>query len=770
MSLIAGLVAVAMSQPPADFLSAPAGPTLTSVNRVAAAADVDVVVAANLRGRRSPSLVGARDVETAFEHLLRPAGARAVRLGDRLYRIEPAPVVSRADAGRPEAVLEPAPTVVEEVIVTATVPRGALDGANGRSTVPSAGLERFRGVAGSEALSDLAATVDSTRQGPGRNKLFVRGVADSAFNGPLQATVGQYLGDLRLNYGSPDPDLYLVDMQRIEIFEGPQGSRFGAGSIGGVVRLHPRPPSVQERTWEAAGGASFTSGGAPGNDLSLVVNQPVGEAAALRLVAYGGREGGFIKNPVRGVDNADAVDTAGLRLAGRLLHGGWTIDGLLLTQKISGADAQTVAIDETGPLKRKAIAEPYDSTMQLAGVSAHHRSGASRFTLSAGLSRQVLDESFDATAPDGQTPALVERRQKVSALSVEARLEWDGAGLWSFNGGGALAVGRAEAVRRRQNTAPMALASGDRLERDFAEGALFGEGVAALSPTLDMAIGGRLSIARGEHGAEFIRQGAQLVASDERRDEAFFNPTAAVRWNPEGGPSLFLRFERGVRPGSVSENRGDLERHRADRVTLLEAGLRTRGRSSWTAEASIGWLDWRDVQADVITHGGDLVVGNVGDGEVRFLQAKGVWSPHAALDLSGSVFLNDSHLRSTWPSVSGVGDGDIPNVARTGAQLSAAYDLGSIAGWSAGLSADLRYIGPSRPGLGPGLDVVQGGYWRADLQARWGDDRGAVVLRISNPMDAWAIRYGVGSPYQLSSPQGAPLRPLTLRLGFEAAF
>ena len=769
--ILAVALAAVVSQPqPPGAHEYPAGPTLASVNRAAAAAGVDVVVAVDLRGRRSPAVAHVSDVEAVFDRLLRPVGARAVRVADRMYRIEvaPAPASRRDTQGFRGPDL--APTVLDEVIVTATVPRGGLEGANGRSVMSASVLERFSGVAGSEALSDLTATVDSTRQGTGRNKLFVRGIADSAFNGPLQATVGQYLGDLRLNYGTPDPDLSLIDMQGVEIFEGPQSSRFGAGSIGGVVRLHPRPANLQDRGQSLAGGLSMTPGGGLGKDLALTLNEPIGTRAAVRLVAYGRREGGILENPVRGVNDADFTDTAGFRLSTRALYGGWTIDGLILHQKISAADAQTVAISESEPVKYKALAEPYDSTLLLAGVTAHHRAGASRVTLSAGVSRQVLDESFDASEPGTAMPILADRRQEVSALSLEARLEWVSGGMLTLNGGAALAVGQAETVRSRRTVDVRDVMAADMLVRDFAEGALFGEVVAAVTPKLDVAFGGRVSVAQGEHGARQIKGGAQLLFADASRSEAFFSPTAALRWTPGRGPAVFLRLDRGARPGSVSEDAGDLERRRADRVTLLEGGLRTGQASSWTAEASIGWMDWRDVQADIITPGGNLVTSNVGDGEVRFIQAKAAWSPTPTLDLTGSLFLNDSHLTFEGPHVIGVSGGDIPNVARKGAQFGAAYDLGSIAGWPASLSADFRYVGKSRPGLGPGLDVIQGGYWRADLQARWGDEHRAVVLRVSNPMDAWAIRYGVGSPYQLHDPQGAPLRPLTLRLGFEASF
>ncbi|RYD87387.1 MAG: hypothetical protein EOP50_20835, partial [Sphingobacteriales bacterium] len=66
--------------------------------------------------------------------------------------------------------------------------------------------------------------------------------------------------------------------------------------------------------------------------------------------------------------------------------------------------------------------------------------------------------------------------------------------------------------------------------------------------------------------------------------------------------TLFGRFEQSVRPAGVSEAGGAFERYQGDRVTLLELGARSR--ESWkglSGEASIGWMDWRDVQADIVT-------------------------------------------------------------------------------------------------------------------------------------------------------------------------
>lgn len=768
------LLVAALVAPPQDAraFDVPAGPAVAAVNRLAAQAEVDVAVQADLTRLRTPAVRGRMTAAEAFERLLAPVGARAVPLSDRLYRIERAPRRAARVAAVPPRPAPPIqPTDLGEVVVTAPVSRGGLGEANGRSSIDLEALARVRGANAAEALADLSASVDSTRQGPGRNKLFVRGVADSAFNGPLQATVGQYLGDLRLNYGSPDPDLVLVDIQRLEVFEGPQSTRFGSGSIGGVVRFHPTPPQLGVESLDMSAAAAVTEGGGPGGDAAMTVNRGLGQDAALRLSTYGRREGGFLSNPRTGGRHEDATDVLSARAAGRLVRGGWTLDAVGLAQRIASDDAQTVSLAAGGPTKTRAAAEPYRSALALAGLSATRPLASGKVTAAASLSRQVLDERFDAT-PQGEVDAeVVDRRQSVTALSLEARLEWDGGGFWSFNGGGALALGRTRSDRIRHPAREPEPVSGAALSRRFAESAIFFESIAAPTSSLSLALGGRLSLGYGSH--EIRPLGPEGVVADHpsRSAELTLSPTAALRWMPDDRVMVFARFERGVRPGTVAETRGAVETLRGDRVSLVEAGARAASPSdAWTLQASAGWLDWRDIQADLITQGGDLVTANAGDGEVLFLQVRAAWRPTAALSLSGGLFLNESTITLDGPNTIGVAEGPIPNVAGEGAQLSFGYDAGRLLGLPLGLAADFRYVGRSRPGLGPGLDVLQGGYWRSELSARWGGERAAIVARLSNPQNDWAIRYGVGSPYQLSDPQGAPLRPLTLRLGFEASF
>lgn len=735
--------------------------------RLADQADIDVVIAADLSGRRSRGLTGRMTPSLALDRLVRPLGARAVRIGPRTWRIEAAPASSARRPPTPPPP-PPGPVRLSEVVVTAPAPRGGLQGGPGQTLADPDALDRASmSLAGAAAVSDLSASVDSTRQGPGRNKLFVRGVADSAFNGPLQATVGQYLGDMRLTYGSPDPDLLLVDIRRIEVFEGPQSARFASGSIGGVVRIEPRPAALEDTSLAIAAGASATSGGKAGADAALVFNTPLGSAAAARVVAYLRHDGGFVDNTLLGDEDVDGVEIAGARGTLRAAAGPWTIDVTAAAQGISSEDASSVAA-RAEKAKTRRIAEPYESDFALGGMTASRRFDRAHFTWASSLSWQALEERFDASAPDGLKPAWVDRRQTVRAFSSEARMESDDSGRWWWNGGVATAFGETRSDRSRwESEAPVHRLN---LRRRFAEAVVFGEAVTRPAPDWQVALGGRLAVAGAHHEV----QASSLNTRDDTPPdsvEVFVAPSLSVVWTRPQGGELFGRVEQGVRPGSVSEANGRFERYSADRVTLLELGARTprRANAPW-GELSIGWLDWRDIQADVATQGGELVTGNIGDGVVHFAQARLAWSPDDRLSLSGSVFLNDGQVSLDGVNIIGVSGGDIPGVARSGAQFSLSYEAGPIGGAWLQLGADLRYVGRSRPGLGPGLDVPQGDYIDADLSARLGDDQRGISLTISNPFDVSAIRYGVGSPYQLSEPQGVPLRPFSLRLGFEAAF
>lgn len=759
MVLVAAVLGTLAEPQQIAQLNVPAGPMAQALNRLAAQADVDVVLAADLGRRRSAAVSGALAPEVALQRMVAGQGARVVRVGAREYRIVAEPRL------QPIAFAPPAAVELSEVIVTAPAVRGAMDEVSGKVPTAVDLINPTGAPLGGEALADASAAVDSTRQGAGRNKLFVRGVADSGFSGVLQSTVGQYFGDLRLGYGSPDPDIALVDIRQIDVFEGPQGSRFGSGSIGGVLRLSPEPPDPARASGRLVAGGALTDGGAVGGDLALVGNRPLGYASAVRLVAYARSDGGFIDNPVRDATDIDRVNVLGGRLALRTRLDAWTIDALALHQQTAGQDAQSVS--DAGVLEKATPgAEPYRNAVTLIGVSGSRRLGQARLTSTFGLSRQIVRERFDIVDYMTLSPARLDRRQEALTLSSETLLEAPLRPRLAWNGGVSIAWTEAEAERAQNNAEGAAEWPFVKRRRSEGEAALFGETVFTPRGDLRFSAGGRLSAVRAS--SSLLAPLWAIRDDGGRKVEFVATPSFGASWR-RGAVTVFARYEEAERPGGVTETAKGVVVYQSDRVKLAEAGARWRGPSG-SLKLSAGRLNWRDIQADVLTPGGELTVRNAGDGVIRFVDLKAAWTLGDDVSVSGGVFVNDSRLSVDNFLVVGVAEGRLPNVARAGGNLAAVYEPGAIVRWPLRLTGNLRYVGQSRLGLQAPMDIDQGGYVRTEVTVRLGDDARAAALSVSNPFNVSATRFGLSSPYSLLDPQVAPLRPLTVRLGFDATF
>ena len=215
---------------------------------------------------------GRMSVDEAIRQMLDGTGARAVRVSATSWRIEKQAAPRSARRAPPPPVVPAAAPPPEappyEFIVTATKADLPYSRFAGVVTRMDGDDLAFGGERGTESILSRMATVSSTHLGSGRNKLFIRGIADSSFTGPTQATVGQYFGDIRLSYNAPDPDLRLYDIDSVEVLEGPQGTLYGAGSLGGIIRVVPRAPDGREASVQAIAGLTATQHGEPGGDIA----------------------------------------------------------------------------------------------------------------------------------------------------------------------------------------------------------------------------------------------------------------------------------------------------------------------------------------------------------------------------------------------------------------------------------------------------------------------------------------------------------------------
>ena len=199
-----------------------------------------------------PAVRGTMTAEEALRQMLRGSRATYIEIDDRTFRILRRPARPPAAPQRPP---RPAAFARQPAAADRATGRSCVTGheapvrlasyAGGAEIVDGRDAELLlMGLRGSDALVSRLPVVTSTHLGAGRNKLFIRGIADSSFSGPIQATTGQYLGETRLNYNAPDPDLRLYDIDRIEVLQGPQGTLYGAGSLGGIIRILPNAPDA----------------------------------------------------------------------------------------------------------------------------------------------------------------------------------------------------------------------------------------------------------------------------------------------------------------------------------------------------------------------------------------------------------------------------------------------------------------------------------------------------------------------------------------------
>ncbi len=288
----------------------PSQPYAEALLDLAQQANVTLIGAAACPGASRSAVVGTMTLEEALSRLL--AGARCEWRLVAAGAVEITPL-RQAAAARP---VPPAPpTTVGELLVTATKRvRDPRDLAVGVTAIPRRRLNETGASDPSDAAAQMAGVL-TTNLGPGRNKLLLRGLSDGVFTGRARSTVATYLDDIPVNYNAPDPDLRLVDVERVEVARGPQGALYGAGAMSGVYRIVTRRPDLGQWSAEARATGATTTGGGPSGALEGYVNIPLGdELAGLRLSAYHEVQGGYLDDIVQNRSNVDRTERQGGRV------------------------------------------------------------------------------------------------------------------------------------------------------------------------------------------------------------------------------------------------------------------------------------------------------------------------------------------------------------------------------------------------------------------------------------------------------------------------
>ncbi|SOB79191.1 Outer membrane receptor proteins, mostly Fe transport [Sphingomonas guangdongensis] len=730
----------------------------------------------------------------ALDRLLSGTAMRARRVAPSSFVIERAPTRARV-AATPTARPRPAPLpedepVAADIVVTASKRGVPLDlYAGGAQVIEGDRLSLAEAARGTNLIESRAASVTSTHLGPGRNKLFIRGIADSSFVGPTQATVGQYWGNSRITYSAPDPSLRLYDVKSVEVLEGPQGTLYGAGSLGGLVRVVPNAPDLGVAGGHVWAGAQAVQHGDVGVDGGAVLNLPlVSDMLGLRVLGFGGVDSGYIDDRGRGLDDVNRVVTAGGRATLRLAPGnGWTVDLTGLGQRIRGDDSQYADRVEDGLSRDSSIAQPYRNDYWLADLVVRKSWGALEWSSSIGYANQRVFEQFEGpelfdvfspgVAPRADAPrAAFTQDNRIEMVTAETRLSrrGDDGGGWLL---AASTLGNTSRVARQMRD-PGMRSPLTGVRNRVEEQTLYGEYAIVPLARTTLTLGGRLT--RTELGGE-SRDVLRTVAlrvdpnASNRREETRFLPSAALSWRPNDSVTLFARYQQGFRPGGIAVRQDYIQRFDGDRVSTAEAGARIGG-NGFDLALNLSYTRWRDIQADIVDGFGFPTTANIGDGQIWSVGGSGRWRPVPGLEIDAALYINDSRVTRTAFTILPVSTGAIdasrlPNVADRSGRLGFTYSGGLSDRLSFDLTGYGRYIGQSSLGVGSILGRLQGDYLDTGLELRVGDGRRGVSLTATNLLDSRGNRFALGSPFLIRDEQHiTPLQPRSVRVGVDWVF
>ena len=709
---------------------------------------------------------------------LLPAGCSYQVLDPRSFRVFG--VAKPRSAPTPAPSAPPPLTSLDELVVTAERREEPLIGrAYAISAMSGPELQRLGGKSFADAAPQMVG-VTVTNLGSGRNKIFIRGLSDGSFTGHTQSTVGLYLDDVPITYSAPDPDLRLVDVDHVEVLRGPQGTLYGSGSIGGIVRIVTAKPDPTRFGGDVTVEASTVEHGAQGTGLDGTLNIPLfGGRAALRGSAYRDERPGYIDNLRLGVRDVNYGQRSGGRLAGVVdLSDGWALQGGFAHQSINTRDSQ-YAQGPGGPLTRDTqVREPHDNDFTEISGSISHAGAVANLKVSAAFIDHTLETRYDATGAFGGTaPAAFDEVRRVDLSVAEAVLTSAGDDRLAW------LVGLFASQTEETDAATLselgggAVRSAYRREDRLSEAALYGEAAYDLSARLRVTVGGRLFSTRVSSQSGDFDFAPDLVQPKRHLSDSGIAPKfrASYAWSPD--LVAYVQSQEGFRAGGfnipgaadgVAPGRIGLP-FRPDRLRNYEAGgtLALFDRSL-RLRAAVFHADWRRMQTDQYLPSGLQMTVNIGDGANTGVELEAAWRPDDRWELRGNLLLEDPTITRPSDAFPARVDIGLPGVSSVLGSADAAYRWELADGWRGEASGQVAYVGHSFLTFDGAAASRMGGYAVGRLEVSLSSERTRLQLVVDNVADARGDTFSFGNPFSRArARQSIPLRPrmLTFRLG-----
>lgn len=617
---------------------------------------------------------------------------------------------------------------IDRVFVTATK-QGESDlndipvsiTAIGQQDIEDAGMDDFLDYVrqvpglGFQSLSEAGGRDDIR----GGRRLNMRGI-ESGFDGV--PTVAYYINDAPV----PAMDPKLFDIERVEVLRGPQGTLYGANSMGGTIRLVLNSPVQNELDFRGDVSVSSTEDGEPSYGVNAMTNIPlIEDKLALRAVGFYRFGGGYIDNVLldgsAGTSRVDEDINDETSYGGRLALEFRPIPELSITPSVFFQETRlpyNAAYDSAfGDLQvyNRQVEANRQNIFTLYSNEIEWDVGAWTIFSSTSYFESDFDSVEDNTLSYLNRGDIEEGQLQLSLQAIsserftqEIRASYGG-DRWS----GVIGAFYLDEDRYFQQDYPRA--DGDPTLPSFFYGtqsnteeqfAVFGEATYDLTERLSATAGIRWFDSSQSQNTQWYISGVldPYLGSGSASD---YSPKFQLSYDLNDEQMIYVSATKGFRPGgaagAIPEDvcASDLaelglssapEDYDPDELWSYEAGAKLGFGQLASLNVAVYYIDWTNVQqTTLLADCGFTFIGNVGGAESRGVEAEFTLAPTDNLTLSGSLGYTDASFTVSNPVIDVAAGDPLPLVPEWTASLSARYDFVTPMGTDAYVLADVSY-------------------------------------------------------------------------------
>jgi iron complex outermembrane receptor protein len=550
---------------------------------------------------------------------------------------------------------------------------------------------------GAQSFKDYLATIPGVQfQGaiPGVSNVTMRGIGTATtYPDQGQATTGIYINDIAVTdpgFSLSVPDLDVFDIQRVEVLRGPQGTLFGAATLGGSLNYIYNPVSLTDFDAKAQAGLTQMAHSSDlGYAAKVAINAPlIKDVLGVRLAAVHRKEQGYANNIGTGTNDSNSHRVTAFRGNVLLkLSEGFSLSYFGLYDQAKNGDGFYVFPQLGKFVRNTKVNETGKFTTQLHNVKLNGDLGFATLVISAADLRKKQASTYDASTFAGPG-AYGQGTAKNHSEILEARLASAGESKFEW------LIGGYYSKTNEYYPSPTFVAGTPvdffSVNYNAREKSVFGEATYHLTDALKVTAGGRyydMSLATNTT-AGVTPPGAPLAAGKQK--ETGFSPKASITFEPSKDFMIYALYSRGFRMGGVNLNAPiptfpTPATYDSDSVKNYEIGTRiSLADRTLFIDSTIFYVDWTDVQLRLSRPDGRAYVANAGAARSYGMENAITWRPTSNLQLQGNVTYLTSELAKTLA----LGNGRVLEKGR---------DLPGAAHWTT--SANVRYTfdSPSSP-------------------------------------------------------------------------